>query len=91
VLSALATLIRLLVFQEYPADVAAVGVEWLPAATATAPIAPPPTSTAAAMPSRAFMLAWRLPRLLRPIFDLPPSVNAAPAPRVHERRCESSE
>ena len=37
--------------------------EWL-AATAT-PVAPPPTSTAAAMPRRAFMLVWRLPRLLR--------------------------
>jgi hypothetical protein len=43
------------------------------------------------MESRAFMLARRLPRLLRPIFDLPPSVNATPASRVHERRCESSE
>jgi hypothetical protein len=64
--------------QENPADVAAEGAEWFPAATATAPIAPPPTSTAAAMPSRAFMLAWRLPRLLRPIFDLPPSVNPRP-------------
>src|SRR5882724_2184887 len=31
------------------------------------------------MPSRAFMLAWRMPSLLRPIMCMPPSAAAAPA------------
>jgi hypothetical protein len=57
-------------FSTYPAGsaVAAVaGPLWL-AATAT-PAAPPPASTAAAMPRRAFMLARRLRRLLRLFID----------------------
>jgi len=47
----------------YAADCAATGAELAVAAIAAAPIAPPPTSAAAAMPTTDFMLAWRMPRL----------------------------
>ena len=66
VLRACWVLIRCWKIIVYPASRAAGEVELL-AAIATAPIAPPPASTAAARPTRALMLAWRMPRMLRPI------------------------